>query len=70
MVRKGQSTANDHLHVQTREATRRGEIAMMPPHPTRDLVAYAKAYARERPEVVALWCFGIGFALGWKLKMW
>jgi hypothetical protein len=27
-------------------------------------------YARERPDVVALWCFGIGFVLGWKLKPW
>lgn len=29
-----------------------------------------KRYARERPEVVALWCFGVGFVLGWKLKLW
>ena len=29
-----------------------------------------KEYARERPDVVALWCFGIGFVLGWKLKPW
>ena len=29
-----------------------------------------KEYARERPEVVALWAFGIGFVLGWKLKIW
>jgi hypothetical protein len=27
-----------------------------------------REYARERPEIVALWCFGIGFVLGWKLK--
>jgi hypothetical protein len=27
-------------------------------------------YGRERPEIVALWCFGIGFVLGWKLKPW
>ena len=27
-------------------------------------------YGRERPGVVALWCFGIGFVLGWKLKLW
>jgi hypothetical protein len=27
-------------------------------------------YARERPGVVALWCVGIGFVLGWKLKLW
>ncbi|MBA3484377.1 MAG: hypothetical protein H0T51_21460 [Pirellulales bacterium] len=27
-------------------------------------------YARERPEVVAMWAFGIGFVLAWKLKPW
>ena len=27
-------------------------------------------YGRERPGVVALWCVGIGFVLGWKLKLW
>lgn len=35
-----------------------------------DLADYLKAYARERPEVAALWCVGIGFILGWKLKPW
>ena len=29
-----------------------------------------KQYARERPEFVALWTFGIGFVVGWKLKPW
>lgn len=29
-----------------------------------------RAYARERPGVVALWCLGLGFVLGWKLKPW
>jgi hypothetical protein len=36
----------------------------------RDLVHYLKEYAREKPEVAALWCLGIGFVLGWKLKPW
>lgn len=36
----------------------------------RDVVDYLKEYAREKPEVAALWCFGIGFILGWKLKPW
>ncbi|MHB9068588.1 MAG: hypothetical protein ACYC4B_32865 [Pirellulaceae bacterium] len=27
-------------------------------------------YGRERPGTVALWCLGIGFVLGWKLKLW
>lgn len=39
-------------------------------HPQEDIVAYAREYARERPEIAALWCFGIGFILGWKLKPW
>jgi hypothetical protein len=35
-----------------------------------DLIDYLKEYAREKPEVAALWCLGIGFILGWKLKPW
>ncbi len=38
--------------------------------PARDLVEYFGQYAREKPTVVALWCLGIGFVLGWKLKPW
>ena len=38
--------------------------------PGKDLLDYARTYAREKPEVVALWCFGVGFILGWKLKPW
>jgi len=38
--------------------------------PAQDAIDYLKAYTRERPEVAALWCFGIGFILGWKLKPW
>jgi hypothetical protein len=29
-----------------------------------------KEYARERPEVVTMWAFGLGFVLGWKLRIW
>ncbi len=36
----------------------------------RDIVGYLRDYAREKPEVAALWCLGIGFVLGWKLKPW
>lgn len=38
--------------------------------PKQDLMDYLETYARENPKVVALWCFGIGFILGWKLKPW
>ena len=38
--------------------------------PLEDIYKYCVDYARERPDVAALWCFGIGFVLGWKLKPW
>jgi hypothetical protein len=38
--------------------------------PFDDMYKYFQEYARERPDVVALWCFGVGFVLGWKLKPW
>lgn len=34
------------------------------------VAAVFKEYAKQRPEIVALWAFGIGFVLGWKLKPW
>ena len=38
--------------------------------PTEDAVDYLKAYAKQNPEKAALWCLGVGFVLGWKLKPW
>ena len=38
--------------------------------PTEDIVQYAKQYARQNPDKAALWCLGLGFVLGWKLKPW
>ncbi len=29
-----------------------------------------RKYAAQRPDVVAMWAFGVGFVLGWKLKPW
>ena len=29
-----------------------------------------KQYARDEPVSFALWAFGVGFVLGWKLKPW
>lgn len=39
-------------------------------HPFEDLTSYLKEYSRQRPETVALACLGLGFVLGWKLKLW
>jgi hypothetical protein len=50
----------------TEDLLQRGERL----RPASDLVEYFRQYARERPEVVALVCLGIGIVLGWKLKPW
>ena len=34
-----------------------------------DLLEALREYARQKPEVLALGCLGIGFVLGWKLKI-
>lgn len=34
------------------------------------VVEHFRQYARERPGRAALWCVGVGFVLGWKLKLW
>ena len=33
-------------------------------------VEYVRHCVNEHPEAAALWCLGIGFVLGWKLKPW
>ena len=58
---------------QTHPATENAEdfqLACERLSPSRDLVEYFRQYARERPEVVALCCLGVGFVLGWKMKLW
>lgn len=42
----------------------------LPAPTTKSALEHFQEYGRERPGVVALWCFGIGFVLGWKLKLW
>ena len=37
---------------------------------SKSALEHFQEYGRERPGVVALWCIGIGFVLGWKLKLW
>lgn len=35
-----------------------------------DVVNYLTEYTKQNPGYAALWCLGIGFVLGWKLKPW
>jgi hypothetical protein len=53
------TSTSEHLHRFPQEMT-----------PAEAAMEYLREYAKERPEVIAMWCFGIGFVLGWKLKPW
>lgn len=55
---------------QTRTMPKRFDTDGRPPEEVPGIVDHLREYAVQRPEVAALWCFGIGFVLGWKLKPW
>ncbi len=38
--------------------------------PVEGAMSSLRDYAKENPEAAALWCLGIGFVLGWRLKPW
>lgn len=62
-----QSTAKSQQSSQGNVQRRGGDDTTQP---FEDLINYGRNYIREQPEMAALWCFGIGFILGWKLKPW
>ena len=62
--------ATPNSTTKTADTPRRPAEADAALQPCQDLVQYAKDYARKQPEMAALWCLGIGFVLGWKLKPW
>lgn len=64
----GTQTANKSSNARQGQSSRERE--MEPIEMGRDMVEYLREYARENPETAALWCLGIGFVLGWKLKLW
>jgi hypothetical protein len=49
---------------------RSNQRAENPKEITRDIVEYLTEYAKENPGYAALGCIGVGFVLGWKLKLW
>jgi len=36
--------------------------------PARDLFGLVQDYVKSRPDVAAVWCFGLGLFLGWRLN--
>ncbi len=54
----------------TKESTAARRPSEDPKEITRDIVDYLTEYARDNPGHAALFCLGVGFVLGWKLKPW
>jgi hypothetical protein len=52
------------------EQAKQGPEVRSPEEAVGSLVCHLKKYAEENPASAALWCVGIGFVLGWKLKPW
>lgn len=61
---------NEARTIDTPQIDRFAASQGQPLRPGQDFAQYLKDYARERPEAAALWCVGLGFILGWKLKPW
>jgi ElaB/YqjD/DUF883 family membrane-anchored ribosome-binding protein len=80
MTRKSQSAAKGSKPMATTKSNSRSaqhkveesvqDVATDAKQMTNDFVDYLTDYARENPGTAALWCLGVGFVLGWKLKPW
>lgn len=44
--------------------------AVVESQPVHDVIESTRNYIRANPEAAALWAFGIGFVLAWKIKPW
>jgi hypothetical protein len=64
------STAYDVRHPENMTQASRSEPVNWAQSAIYSLVDSIEEYARARPLPFAVWAFGIGFALGWKLKPW
>jgi hypothetical protein len=62
--------ANTHTADKATSSGNADELLRAEAETAQGLLDHLKEYAREKPEVAALWCLGIGFILGWKLKPW
>ncbi|WP_278468869.1 hypothetical protein [Gimesia maris] len=66
------TTSSQNAQTTDRETTAGAPVAenYAQLKPVDDLVDYVSTYAKQNPGTAALWCFGIGFIVGWKLKPW
>jgi hypothetical protein len=67
---QGMSTAYDVKYPKDMTQYGQSETIHWAESTIHSVVDSVEAFARAKPLEFALWSFGIGFALGWKLKPW
>lgn len=70
MVSRSHKTVSSNSRSKQKENTVTAEAMADGKKMTNDMIEYITDYARENPGNAALWCLGVGFVLGWKLKPW
>jgi hypothetical protein len=70
MVSRSHKSAGSNSRSKQKEATTSLDPIVEGKKMTNDMIEYITDYARENPGNAALWCLGVGFVLGWKLKPW
>ena len=63
-----QVSSNQDEHLKTRPPC--AQTRSLEESPLEQGVEFIRRTVRRHPEAAALWCLGIGFVLGWKLKPW
>ncbi len=63
------TTTKSHQNAKA-HTVRSGRQVDSPKEITHDVAEYLTDYVRHNPGYAALFCVGVGFVLGWKLKPW
>jgi len=63
------------MALTTNETARASEKAAQvngnkPLEDSANVMCYLKRYCQDHPAEAAMWCFGVGFLMGWKLRPW
>ena len=67
MNQSEQQTAPLESYMPSKTSTRSNSKKL---NPIEDAQTYVVEFAKQQPQSAAVWCFGIGFLVGWKLKPW
>ncbi len=76
-TKQSNSSANQPTSSSDRDASDVKQVATEKLHaygthyvaePAQDLASQLIAYAKRKPDVAAMWCFGLGVVVGWKLR--